>query len=47
MSDDEQVDEVDEASDDAEEEAPDPLSRLVARLAEEKIIQPSLADFLR
>jgi hypothetical protein len=26
---------------------PDALSRLVAQLAEEKIIQPSLADFLR
>ena len=27
--------------------APDALSRLVDQLAEERIIQPSLADFLR
>jgi hypothetical protein len=40
---------VDEAVDDARDEgpAPDALSRLVELLAEERIIQPSLADFLR
>ena len=38
-----------EAADEEAEEkpAPDALSRLVDQLAEEKIIQPSLADFLR
>ena len=45
---DEPQDEVepDEEHDDAKP-APDALSRLVDQLAEERIIQPSLADFLR
>ena len=42
-SDDHDVD--DEQHDDGPE--PDALSRLVRLLAEERIIQPSLADFLR
>ena len=47
MTGDDVVDEPDD--DDAPEEgpAPDALSRLVELLAEERIIQPSLADFLR
>ena len=43
-------DEVEDVEDDDHEDAkpaPDALSRLVDQLAEERIIQPSLADFLR
>ena len=43
---DEVVDDDDEEPDDGKP-PPDALSRLVELLAEERIIQPSLADFLR
>ena len=44
-----EVDDVEDDDDDHEDAkpAPDALSRLVDQLAEERIIQPSLADFLR
>ena len=47
-----EVDAEDDEADDTDETdegkpAPDALSRLVDQLAEERIIQPSLADFLR
>jgi hypothetical protein len=48
-----ETDQPDEAIEDDEDDegskkpAPDALSRLVELLAEERIIQPSLADFLR
>ena len=46
---DEHDDHDDEHDDEPQDGAPPPdaLSRLVALLAEERIIQPSLADFLR
>ena len=45
---DEHVDDHDDVDDGTPEKpAPDALSRLVELLAEERIIQPSLADFLR
>ena len=48
----ERTDEPNDETDDVDETdegkpAPDALSRLVDQLAEERIIQPSLADFLR
>ena len=48
MSEEPREDDVDvDDEDDDGRPPPDALSRLVDQLAEERIIQPSLADFLR